>query len=37
VSTLSIRRQTGHRSDVMLNRYVREGELFLGNVIKSLL
>jgi len=31
VSTLKIRAQTGHASDAMLARYVREGELFTGN------
>jgi integrase len=31
VSTFKIRQQTGHASDAMLSRYVREGELFLGN------
>ncbi len=36
VSTLAIRRQTGHRSDAMLSRYVREGELFKRNATKFL-
>lgn len=36
VSTLAIRRQTGHRSDAMLSRYVREGELFTGNAVATL-
>ena len=31
VSTLAIRKQTGHRSDAMLSRYVRVGELFVEN------
>ena len=31
VSTLKIRAQTGHASDAMLARYVRDGELFVGN------
>jgi integrase len=31
VSTFKIRQQTGHASDAMLSRYVRDGELFLGN------
>jgi integrase len=31
VSTMKIRAQTGHASDAMLSRYVRDGELFLGN------
>ena len=37
VSTFKIRQQTGHASDAMLSRYVREGELFLGNAAGSLL
>tara|TARA_R110000850_G_scaffold129229_12_gene249143 strand:- start:1944 stop:3032 length:1089 start_codon:yes stop_codon:yes gene_type:complete len=37
VSTLAIRRQTGHRSDAMVSRYVREGELFNNNATSSLL
>ena len=31
VSTLKVRAQTGHASDAMLTRYVRDGELFLDN------
>jgi integrase len=31
VSTIKIRQQTGHASDAMLSRYVRDGELFVGN------
>jgi integrase len=30
-STLKIRAQTGHASDAMLSRYIRDGELFGGN------
>jgi len=30
-STLKIRAQTGHTSDAMLSRYIRDGELFVGN------
>jgi len=30
-STLKIRAQTGHASDAMLKRYIRDGELFVGN------
>lgn len=30
-STLKIRAQTGHASDAMLSRYIRDGELFVGN------
>jgi site-specific recombinase XerD len=37
VSTFKIRQQTGHASDAMLSRYVREGELFLGNAAGLLL
>ena len=37
VSTFKIRQQTGHASDAMLSRYVREGELFLGNAAGFLL
>lgn len=37
VSTLKIRAQTGHASDAMLARYVRDGELFVGNAAGTLL
>lgn len=37
VSTLKIRAQTGHTSEAMLARYVREGELFTGNAAGVLL
>jgi integrase len=37
VSTLKIKSQTGHASDAMLARYVRDGELFLGNAACVLL
>ena len=37
VSTLKIRSQTGHASDAMLSRYVRDGELLLGNADGALL
>lgn len=30
-STIKIRQQTGHSSDTMLARYIRDGELFVGN------
>jgi integrase len=30
-STWKIRAQTGHASDAMLSRYIRDGELFVGN------
>ena len=36
VSTIKIRQQTGHASDAMLSRYVRDGELFLGNASSAL-
>jgi integrase len=31
VSSWKIRQQTGHRSEMMLSRYIREGDLFTGN------
>lgn len=37
VSTLDIRKQTGHASDAMLARYVRSGELFTNNAAGHLL
>lgn len=37
VSSWKIRAQTGHRSDAMLARYVRDGELFVGNAASALL
>ncbi|VDC24367.1 site-specific integrase [Pseudogemmobacter humi] len=37
VSTLQIRAQTGHSSDAVLARYVRQGELFTGNAAGALL
>ena len=37
ISTFKIRQQTGHASDAMLSRYVRDGELFLGNAAGALL
>ncbi len=37
VSTLKIRAQTGHATDAMLARYVRDGELFVGNAAGVLL
>lgn len=37
VSTLKIRAQTGHASDAMLARYIRDGELFTGNAAGALL
>lgn len=37
VSTWKIRQQTGHASDAMLGRYVRDGQLFDGNAAGALL
>lgn len=37
VSTLKIKAQTGHATDAMLARYVRDGELFLNNAAAALL
>jgi integrase len=37
VSSLKIRQQTGHASDAMLQRYFRDGEIFLGNAVAALL
>lgn len=37
VSTLKIRAQTGHASDAMLSRYIRDGELFVGNAAGAVL
>ncbi len=37
VPVWKIRDQTGHASDAMLGRYVREGELFLGNAAGAIL
>lgn len=37
VSTLKIRAQTGHTTDAMLARYVRDGELFVGNAAGAIL
>jgi integrase len=37
VSTLKVRAQTGHASDAMLARYVRDGELFMDNAAGALL
>lgn len=36
-STLKIRQQTGHASDAMLGRYIRDGELFVGNAVGAVL
>ncbi len=37
VSTFKITSQTGHASDAMLSRYVRDGELFVNNAAGALL
>lgn len=37
VSSWKIRQQTGHASDAMLARYVRDGELFIDNAVGALL
>jgi integrase len=37
VPTMKIRRQTGHASDATLARYIRDGELFMGNALSALL
>jgi len=37
VSSWKIRQQTGHASDAMLQRYIREGELFVNNAAAALL
>ena len=36
VSSWEIRQQTGHASDAMLNRYIRDGELFTANAAGAL-
>jgi integrase len=37
VSSWKIRQQTGHASDAMLSRYIRDGEIFIDNVAGALL
>jgi integrase len=37
VSSWKIRQQTGHASDAMLARYIRDGELFTDNAAGALL
>lgn len=37
VSSWKIRQQTGHVSDAMLARYIRDGELFVHNAAGALL
>ncbi|WP_442880710.1 tyrosine-type recombinase/integrase [Aurantimonas sp. C2-5-R2] len=36
-SSWKIRQQTGHASDAMLSRYIRDGELFVDNAVAALL
>ena len=37
VPSYKIRAQTGHASDAMLNRYIRDSELFIGNASGAIL
>jgi site-specific recombinase XerD len=37
VSSWKIRKQTGHASDAMLARYIRDGQLFINNAVAELL
>jgi integrase len=37
ISSWKIRQQTGHRSDVMLQRYIRDADIFIGNAAGALL
>lgn len=37
VATWQIRKQTGHATDTMLSRYIRDGELFSGNAVGAVL
>jgi hypothetical protein len=37
VAPWRIRQQTGHASDVMLARYIRDGEMFVDNAAGALL
>lgn len=37
VSTWKLRQQSGHRSDAMLTKYVRDGEMFIGNAAGAVL
>jgi integrase len=37
VSSWKLRQQTGHASDAMLARYIRDGELFTDNAAGALL
>jgi integrase len=37
ISSWKIRQQTGHRSDAMLQRYIRDADIFVGNAAGALL
>jgi hypothetical protein len=37
VSSWKIRQQTGHRSDAMLQRYIRDADIFVENAAGALL
>lgn len=37
ISSWKIRQQTGHRSDAMLQRYIRDADIFIGNAAGALL
>ncbi|WP_235272734.1 site-specific integrase [Methylotenera versatilis] len=37
VSSWKIRQQTGHKSDAMLNRYIRDAKLFIDNAVSAIL
>lgn len=37
VSSWKIRQQTGHKSDAMLNRYIRDARLFIDNAVEAIL
>jgi integrase len=37
IAAWRIRQQTGHASDAMLSRYIRQGELFVDNAACALL
>ena len=36
VSSWKIREQTGHKSDAMLARYIREGDMFTDNAVSAI-
>jgi hypothetical protein len=37
MSSFKIRQQTGHASDAMLERYIRDADIFEGNAVSSIL